>query len=196
VRQYTAWIAVTLLVLLSFLVSQFCPDLLRYDREALLSGEVWRLLTAHFSHLSFAHLGLNLAALALTAYVARPGRSVGYHFCLWLWLCLFTGAGLLAGAPDLYFYVGLSGALHGALIIYIADSPFYSRLVRRLVVVIVIGKIFWEQSPWFDDMSNAGFIGGRTETRSHLLGVVAGLIWVGVEYIRSIYEREKRSLDR
>ena len=38
---------------------------LRYDRLAIESGELWRLASGHFTHLSAAHLGLNLAGLFL-----------------------------------------------------------------------------------------------------------------------------------
>ena len=39
----------------------------RYDREALESGELWRLVTAHLVHLGWGHLWLNLAALVMMA---------------------------------------------------------------------------------------------------------------------------------
>ena len=39
----------------------------RYDRGALASGELWRLVTAHLVHLSWGHLWLNLAALVMMA---------------------------------------------------------------------------------------------------------------------------------
>lgn len=187
-RRYAVW---GLLAAVSIVFMFLPPDWLRYDRAALAAGEWWRFFTGHLCHLSWAHLGLNLAALALTAYVAGPARQYRQQCLLWLWLFAYTGAGLFLIAPDLLFYVGLSGALHGALIVFIADSPYYPRHVRWIVIAVVCGKILWEQSPWFDDMANAGMIGGRTETRAHLLGGIAGLLWVGGEYIWRRYEQRR-----
>src|SRR5690606_9769115 len=38
---------------------------LRYEREALAAGELWRLLTAHFVHLDLEHALLNTTGLIL-----------------------------------------------------------------------------------------------------------------------------------
>ena len=190
-RRFAVWGLVASVSILFTILCLSQPEWLRYDRHEIAAGAVWRIISSHFCHLSWAHLGLNLAALGLTAYVAGPTRSMPQQCALWLWLFAFTGTGLYLYAPDLLFYVGLSGALHGALIVFISDSPFYPRHVRLIVILVVSGKIIWEQSPWFDDMANAGLIGGRTETRAHLLGGIAGLLWVGKEYLGRRYEQRR-----
>ena len=49
-------------------------DLLAYDRAGLGAGQVWRLLTAHFVHLGWTHMLLNLAGPVVVN--ARNRRGV------------------------------------------------------------------------------------------------------------------------
>ncbi|MFI4914653.1 MAG: rhombosortase [Steroidobacterales bacterium] len=86
---------------------------LRYDRGALLARQWWRLLSAHLVHLDARHIALNAAGLlllwALFARVLRPWQ--------WLIVTLITALGIDAGlwwlAPQVQWYVGASGVLHG-----------------------------------------------------------------------------------
>jgi rhomboid family GlyGly-CTERM serine protease len=86
---------------------------LRYDRAALHSGEWWRLLSAHWVHLGIRHLSLDSAGLVLlwTLY-ARDLQPRD-------WLLVVIGAtamidaGLWWAQPQVQWYVGLSGLLHG-----------------------------------------------------------------------------------
>jgi len=89
-------------------------DALRYERVALRSGEWWRLISAHWVHLGVGHLLLDSAGLVLLwALYARALRP-------WDWLLVVIGAtatidaGLWWAQPQVQWYVGLSGLLHGA----------------------------------------------------------------------------------
>ena len=66
-------------------------EALAWDRSALADGELWRLVTGHFAHLGWSHLGLNLAGLALVAWIAGEA----YGLLRWAIITLATGLTLL-----------------------------------------------------------------------------------------------------
>jgi rhomboid family GlyGly-CTERM serine protease len=148
---------------------------LQYERGAVLRGEVWRLLSAHLVHLSWAHLWLNAAALPLVALLwwadVRPAQ--------WAWMGLLAslgvGVGLLVCSPQVAWYVGLSGTVHGWVA---AGSVMWLRHGRRagwVGLAALAGKLGWEQMRGALPTS-AALIGGATVVDAHLYGAVGGLV--------------------
>ena len=147
-------------------------DLLAYDRAALGTGQVWRLLTAHFVHLGWTHLVLNLAGLALVAWIV--GSVFGW--LRWVYISFVSIAAIDAGLwlfnSSLDWYVGLSGLLHGLL-----AAGLLPRLLRRdresiVLAVFVVAKLAWEQI--------SGPLPGSeilpVIVDAHLYGVLGGLL--------------------
>jgi rhomboid family GlyGly-CTERM serine protease len=134
------------LVLLS-LLGERGQLLLRYQREAVLQGEYWRLVTAHLVHGSTQHLLLNSAGLALIGWLFA---DEGYSWRAWLLIALFSIAAIDLGfvffEPQLTWYLGLSGVLHGALIAG-AMSWWRSqpKWLALLLSAYLVGKLTWEQ---------------------------------------------------
>ena len=119
---------------------------LRYEREAVLQGEYWRLVTGHLVHGSTQHLILNAAGLGLIAALFPHD----YSWRAWLLIALFSvlaiDAGFVFYEPQLLWYVGLSGVLHGALAAgAVAWWRHESRLLALILTVIFLGKLTWEQ---------------------------------------------------
>ena len=54
---------------------------LRYEREAVLQGEYWRLLTGHLVHGTWLHLLLNGAGLGLVAALFPTAITPGGRGC-------------------------------------------------------------------------------------------------------------------
>ena len=88
---------------------------LAFDRAAISSGEYWRLLTAHLTHLSWQHLLYNLAGLSVITYLVGPTLKAGEWAVTWSLAMPTISAGLWFWQPDLAWYVGLSGVLHALL---------------------------------------------------------------------------------
>ena len=147
---------------------------LQYDRVAITDAELWRLLTGHLVHLGVAHYLLNAIALILV-WVA-----VGEYFTnrQWLIATAVTIAGVNAGLwlfdPQLIWYVGMSGFLHGLLVAGIVKG--FQFLPREAVLggLVVLVKIVYEQmlGPFPGSEQSAG---GSVVVDSHLYGAVAGL---------------------
>jgi len=86
---------------------------LRYERDALAAGQWWRLVSAHFVHLDLRHLVFNILGLMLLWLLfVREYRGLQW---LGVGLCsmLAVDAGLWLGSPQVIWYVGASGVLHG-----------------------------------------------------------------------------------
>jgi rhomboid family GlyGly-CTERM serine protease len=86
---------------------------LRYDRESIAAGELWRLITGHLVHLGPSHLAMNVLALAILAIVLPALANWRQWLLTFLAAAFAIDAGLLAFNPMVEWYVGLSGVLHG-----------------------------------------------------------------------------------
>jgi rhomboid family GlyGly-CTERM serine protease len=154
-------------------------ELLRYQRDAIIAGEWWRLFSGHLVHLSLSHMWLNLAGLLLV------WALVGKAFSLrtWWWLtgsCLLgISLGLLWWLPELAWYVGLSGVLHGMLFAGSLRLALRGEREALLLVVIVIAKVSWElwQGPLPGSRKAAG---GEVVVQAHALGCLSGAIYVAL----------------
>lgn len=119
---------------------------LRYERAAIAAGEWWRFLGAHLVHHDPAHLAMNLAGLALLWWLfVRDARWRDWALT-GLASALTIDAGLWFLAPDLDWYVGLSGVLHG----WWAAAALAARarwpLEGWVTLGLLAGKLALEQS--------------------------------------------------
>ena len=183
-RDYLLYIFLLVTIVVFALAEPVSSHWLMFDRDAINNGQVWRLFSAHFVHLSMPHLLGNAMGVALLAYIA--GRSLNnlVGISLLIWCVLVVGVGLYGYADYLQRYVGLSGVLHGLLLVAPFISPFYSRRMAMCFLLVIVSKVIWEQSSFYDDMAMAGLIGGRVEANAHMLGVLAGLFFLLMYYVR------------
>lgn len=150
-------------------------SVLRYERAAVLRGEVWRLLSAHLTHLGMEHLALNLLGLALIWQLFGDGFSEAEWLLIMLIVCLGISLGLLIFYPHIQWYVGLSGCLHGlfaagALALWRQGGWLGPALLAGLVL-----KLIREQ--WLGPMATSvALTGGPVLTQAHLLGAIAGIL--------------------
>jgi rhomboid family GlyGly-CTERM serine protease len=145
---------------------------LSYDRTGLRAGEWWRVISAHFVHLDAGHATLNgMGVVLMWALFARdysPGR--------WLAIYLFSSSCISAGLwllnPEVGYYVGASGALHGVM-----TAGTLAHLKRRdldgwILAVFIIIKLGYEQYSGAMPFSESG----TTLVDAHLYGAVGGIV--------------------
>jgi rhomboid family GlyGly-CTERM serine protease len=120
-------------------------EALRYDRAAVLAGEAWRLVTGHLVHADAAHLGWNVLGVLIVGFLfARD-----YRPRQWLGILLAslatTNLGFLLLEPQLDWYVGFSGVLHGLMA---AGLVAWLRATRDpitwFVAALFAAKLAWE----------------------------------------------------
>lgn len=161
--------------LLLFLAGESVTDLLAYDRYALESLETWRLITGNLVHTNIYHLLLNLAGLALLwALHGEHYRPVTF-LKLFVWCAMGTSLSIYFLSPQLIWYVGLSGALHG-IFVWGACMDILNKVRSGwLLLAGVAAKIVFEQTQGSSE-DVASLIGASVAIDAHLYGAVCGAL--------------------
>jgi rhomboid family GlyGly-CTERM serine protease len=169
-RLGLALLAACALLLLLSLTGEAGRLALRYERAALASGQLWRLLTGHLVHLDLRHALVNILGLALMwALFARD-----YAPRQWLAIVLASIAAIDAGLwlwdSTVTWYVGSSGALHGVM-----AAGTLAHLKRRepdgwLLALFLAGKLLYEQTVGALPFSGSSAV----VVDAHLYGVIGG----------------------
>ncbi|MEM6330057.1 MAG: rhombosortase [Planctomycetota bacterium] len=184
------WPLVTIGVLLFSVATHLVPPLagaLEFDRGAVASGQLWRLLTGHATHYGGEHLLWDGAVLAvLGAVCERAGR--GRFLGLMLTSALGISLGVWLAAPGMQFYRGLSG-IDSALFAWVTarwtidgwGDRNWPRLAAGVLPLLgFAGKCCYEcvaGVTLFVDSSAAAF---TPAPLAHLLGGVVGVAFAGV----------------
>jgi rhomboid family GlyGly-CTERM serine protease len=108
-----ALLAVLTLLFLVYLTGDAGRQLGRYERTALAAGEHWRWISAHWVHLGRQHLLFNATGLALLWLLFARVWSPWRWLLVLLVSTLVLDAGLWYLTPEVGWYVGASGLLHG-----------------------------------------------------------------------------------
>src|SRR5688572_631772 len=109
---------ITVAVVLMAAIVAFAPgvaSVLVYDRGRILSGEVWRIVTCNWVHLSGSHLAYDLLAFGVAGALIelRSYRRFGV-FCVLA--PLVVGFTVFLLEPNLATFGGLSGVATGAIV--------------------------------------------------------------------------------
>jgi rhomboid family GlyGly-CTERM serine protease len=173
------WVFVFICLLLATLESTGDSGrlLLRYQRDAILAGEWWRLITGHWVHLGWAHLGLNLMGLILMWALFASDYTPSQWLIILIGAVIAIDAGFLLFDHDLAWYVGLSGVLHGVMV---AGTIAHWR--RRepdawILALFLVAKLTYEQVVGVMPYS-ATSAGGPVVVDAHLYGAIGALIVV------------------
>ena len=166
------YIGISILVMMT---GDFGKEALRYDRVWIGQGESWRLISGHFAHLGWSHLALNSAGLLLVWFLVGGA----YTLRNWLLIVCVTLATMDIGFwflnPELYWYVGMSGLLHGLLAAGIVTRLRNIDAETAILLLLLIAKISWEQfsGPVPGSESTSG---GPVVVDAHLYGAVGGVL--------------------
>src|SRR5215212_7061756 len=161
------------LLLLPEVAGDAARGALRYDRSSLEAGEWWRLLTAHFVHLSPRHAVLNVLGFALMWALFARDYSPRQWVAIVLASVAAIDAGLWFGNSEVAWYVGASGVLHGVM-----SAGAWSRLRRRefdgwILATFLMGKLAYEQ--YVGVMPFSATV-GTVVVDAHLYGAIGGLV--------------------
>jgi len=169
-------LSIIVLSALAQLSLKFGVDWLQYARVDIDAGQWWRFITGNMVHLTWRHFVMN--ALALVAIYALYPDSLKVRGMLLVFLlcCLSVTLGIWMFSPNIHWYVGLSGALHGLLVtLIIIDYITHKYLLNMLLLIALIAKLAWEgmMGPLPGSEFSAG---GPVVVQAHFYGFVGGLV--------------------
>ncbi len=164
---------------------------LRYEREAVIEGgQYWRLITAHLVHGGAAHLGLNVAGLLLIVLLFPSAYTAGAWCALVVFSAAAIAVGFLLREPELAWYVGLSGVLHGLLS---AGAVAWWRTERPIwaaaLSLFIAGKLLVEQF-----VGASPLAGMPVVVNAHLYGALGGLLGAGLLSMQRRWLSQGRSI--
>ena len=187
-KQNIFWLILLFICLL--LQTLGLAESLRFDRGLIQQGDYWLLFSAHLVHLNWNHLWLNLAGLLLVMIFF--GRYCG--ITVWLLVILVSALSVALGLywfnHDIYWYVGLSGVLHGLFMVGAWNEYRHYAKSGALLILLIIAKLIWEQIsgalPGSESMT-----GGRVVVDAHLYGAIGGLVFLLLHQVVHVYNRQQ-----
>ena len=148
---------------------------LALETHAVMEGQVYRLITGHFAHISRHHTILSIASVLLVGVllfpVLRPSRLLATIAAS---LCAIS-FGWMILQPGGITYVGFSGIVHGLLgagaLLFLRDGPKWLGWALFAGLAVKLG--FESLQGPVPGVGEA--IAGRVSTLSHALGALGGI---------------------
>jgi rhomboid family GlyGly-CTERM serine protease len=184
-----------IVILLICLILALAPDSiqngLQYQQASIKAGEWWRLISAHLVHIGWAHLAMNLAGLILIWHLfITPEKTPVICIVHLPLLALGTALGLLWLNPELSWYRGLSGILHGLIVISLLYQVKNQPRFSILLLFLIAAKIAWEQLSGPTPGSEA-WVSGKVIVDAHLYGGISGVIlWAAELGYKRLFQHE------
>ena len=187
-KRHVFWLILLLICLL--LQAMGLAESLRFDRSLIQQGDYWLLLSAHFVHLNWNHLWLNLAGLVLVMVFFGRYCAITVWSAVILLSALFVALGLYWFNEHIHWYVGLSGVLHGLFMVGVWYEYRHYAKSGALLMILIIAKLIWEQVsgalPGSESMT-----GGHVVVDAHLYGAIGGVMFLLLHQIVHVYNRQQ-----
>ncbi|MFT5503698.1 MAG: rhomboid family GlyGly-CTERM serine protease [Gammaproteobacteria bacterium] len=181
------WIIGTIILLIMIVGQLIDIELIRYQRNWILTGEYWRLISAHWTHVNWTHLGLNGAGLLLCLAITRPDWTLK-RWCFYLTVISFSISGLFTVLnPELGWYVGFSGVLFGIFCLSGIDLFNHDRLIAVLLLSVIFGKVLIEQMSNLE-VTSSELISSPVIVDAHFYGLISALI---IALVQRVYTFSK-----
>lgn len=150
---------------------------LEYRRDAVLHGQLWRLLTGNLVHLGWVHLLRDLAGLFLIWGLFTTRMRERSWLALMLVSALAVSLGLLACSPQVAWYVGVSGVLFGLFcagaLLEWRERPLYAGALLLGMTVVIAWTLHAGALP-----GETRDLGGAVVPQAHLYGALGAAAFI------------------
>ena len=170
------------LALLAFIFDAQWSDLLIYNRNQIIAGEYWRIITGHFFHSNGNHFMLNAAAVGLLWALHGQYYNPKNYLLVFMTSAIICGFGVYWFSVNIALYVGLSGVLHGFFVWGALMDIKHKEKTGYLLLIGVIAKIIHEQ--FYGASADVEIlIGASVATDAHLYGAIGGFLAFFLTYL-------------
>jgi rhomboid family GlyGly-CTERM serine protease len=174
IRQSSDWRFVAVIIPLMILLQAIGPEYFRYQSDWTLTGQIWRMVTAHWVHVGWLHLLLNGVGLVVCVSLTSPGWSIGRWLTYSIIMAIGISIMLTLYNPEVIDYAGYSGVLYGLYVLAALSLFPRDRLVTALIIAAIVGKVFMEQFDFYD-FNSGDIIGARVIVDAHLYGLLLAI---------------------
>jgi rhomboid family GlyGly-CTERM serine protease len=174
IRQSSDWRFVAVIIPLMILLQAIGPEYFRYQSDWTLTGQIWRMVTAHWVHVGWLHLLLNGVGLVVCVSLTSPGWSIGRWLTYSIIMAIGISIMLTLYNPEVIDYAGYSGVLYGLYVLAALSLFPRDRLVTALIIAAIVGKVFMEQFNFYD-FNSGDIIGARVIVDAHLYGLLLAI---------------------
>ena len=190
--RHTLWLVLALWLLL-LLTQSLEIRYLAYNRDAIVKGEYWRLITGHFIHLNNMHLLLNMLGVGMVLML------FDHLLAIWQWIVVLLASALIISLliylnlPQVQAYVGLSGVIHTLYVLgtlQLLNQPKERNFAIILMLMVTL-KLLTENVGQGISFT-ADMIGGRVLYQAHLYGALAGLFLGAIVVVLKHLHRQKK----
>lgn len=172
-RHWGLPILLSVSLFLTWMAGSSAAELMMYQRFDIQAGQVWRLLTAHWVHLSLQHLLLNLTSLALVWWLFRDTMAGSTGYLLTGFISLGVTLSLFVIHPNIAWYNGFSGVLHGFLVagalLSRHENPILSLATLLIVTIKLIVELVRGAEPDLEQFINSPIL-----VHAHVYGALFG----------------------
>ena len=191
-RHYPLILA-TLLILGLAVAGDGTTESLRYQRDKIFSGEIYRLLTAHLVHLNWTHTLMNMAAIIIGWFLFADAMTNTQWLGSIASCAVIISLLLMIAMPGLSWYVGFSGLIHGLMLQGLILDQRIQTLTKALVITALLLKVGYELY-WGGSTSTTAMIGADVIVESHLFGLIGGgFTALVIRLKRAQLEKHRRS---
>lgn len=180
----SAWpLVMAVVVLLLTLMGVDVRNLLRLDVSFVGGDQWWRVFTSHWVHIGWEHTWLNVGGFILLSWL-NPRGAWFYWLAFYVFSSVLISVFLLTNS-HISTYVGASGVLHGLLILGAYLSCWLDPLRKVMMVTVIVCKLVWEQSPFYQGYGIESVIGAHVAVDAHLMGGLCGLLVLAYLVVRN-----------
>ena len=137
IKSLPDWRYVAIIIPIMALLQAIGPEHLRYERDWVQTGQIWRIVTGHWVHVGWVHWFLNSFSLVVMVILTTPAWSVPRWIINTVGLAIGISILMTLFNPEVKDMAGHSGVLYGlfilgALTVYFGLMPLAMRFFLSL----------------------------------------------------------------